>query len=83
MNEPRFEHLLFAGAGMSGVACVEELLKSGQIFDITIFGEEPYAIMTGPCCLASWPVSATSTASSSTTSNGTRNMAFGLVSGFA
>jgi nitrite reductase (NADH) large subunit len=43
MNEPRFEHLVFAGAGMSGVACVEELLKSGQIFDITIFGEEPYA----------------------------------------
>jgi nitrite reductase (NADH) large subunit len=43
MNEPRFEHLVFAGAGMSGVACVEELLKSGQIFDITIIGEEPYA----------------------------------------
>src|SRR5277367_309102 len=43
MNEPRFEHLVFAGAGMSGVACVEELLKSGQVFDITIFGDEPYA----------------------------------------
>ena len=27
---------------MSGVACVEELLKSGQIFDITIFGDEPH-----------------------------------------
>jgi len=28
---------------MSGVACVEALIKSGQIFDITIFGEEPHA----------------------------------------
>ena len=43
MNEPPFEHLIFAGNGMSGVACVEELLKSGQLFDITIFGDEPYA----------------------------------------
>jgi nitrite reductase (NADH) large subunit len=43
MNEPRFEHLVFAGNGMSGVACVEELIRSGQIFDITIFGDEPHA----------------------------------------
>jgi nitrite reductase [NAD(P)H] large subunit len=43
MNEPRFEHLVFAGNGMSGVACVEELLKSNQVFDITIFGDEPHA----------------------------------------
>jgi nitrite reductase (NADH) large subunit len=43
MNDPRFEHLVFAGNGMSGVACVEELIKSGQIFDITIFGDEPHA----------------------------------------
>jgi nitrite reductase (NADH) large subunit len=43
MNEPRFEHLVFAGNGMSAVACVEELLKSGQVFDITIFGDEPHA----------------------------------------
>ncbi len=43
MNEPRFEHLVFAGNGMSGVACVEELLKSGVGFDITIFGDEPHA----------------------------------------
>ncbi|HTB17861.1 MAG TPA: FAD-dependent oxidoreductase [Bryobacteraceae bacterium] len=43
MNEPRYEHLVFAGNGMSGVACVEELIKSGQIFDITIFGDEPHA----------------------------------------
>lgn len=28
---------------MSGVASVEELIKSGQIFDITIFGDEPHA----------------------------------------
>jgi nitrite reductase (NADH) large subunit len=34
--------LVFVGNGMSGVACVEELLKSGQIFDITIFGDEPH-----------------------------------------
>src|SRR3984885_16141729 len=27
---------------MSGIACVEELIKSGQVFDITIFGDEPY-----------------------------------------
>ena len=43
MNEPQYEHLVFAGNGMSGVACAEELLKSGQIFDITIFGDEPHA----------------------------------------
>jgi len=42
MNEPGCEHLVFAGNGMSGVACVEELLKSGQVFDITIFGDEPH-----------------------------------------
>ena len=42
MNELPFEHLVFAGNGMSSVACVEELLKSGQGFDITIFGDEPY-----------------------------------------
>src|SRR5271168_2919978 len=42
MNELGFEHLVFAGNGMSGVACVEQLIKSGQIFDITIFGDEPY-----------------------------------------
>ncbi len=43
MNEPRFEHVVFAGNGMSGVACAEELLKSGRVFDITIFGDEPHA----------------------------------------
>jgi nitrite reductase (NADH) large subunit len=43
MIEPRCEHLVFAGNGMSGVACVEELLRSGQVFDITIFGDEPHA----------------------------------------
>jgi nitrite reductase (NADH) large subunit len=43
MNEPRCEHLVFAGNGMSGVACVEELIKNGPVFDITIFGDEPHA----------------------------------------
>jgi nitrite reductase (NADH) large subunit len=42
-NEPRFEHLIVAGNGMSGIACVEELIKSSQVFDITIFGDEPHA----------------------------------------
>jgi nitrite reductase (NADH) large subunit len=42
MNEPRCEHVVFAGNGMSGVACMEELLKSGQVFDITTFGDEPH-----------------------------------------
>jgi nitrite reductase (NADH) large subunit len=42
MNEPRFEHLVFAGNGMSGVACADALIQNGQIFDITIFGEEPH-----------------------------------------
>ena len=42
MNEPRYEHLVFAGNGMSAVACVQQLLKSGQAFDITVFGDEPY-----------------------------------------
>jgi nitrite reductase (NADH) large subunit len=43
MIEPRFEHLIFAGNGMSAIACVDELLKSRQLFDITIFGDEPHA----------------------------------------
>jgi len=43
MIEPRCEHLVFAGNGMSGVACVEELIGTGQVFDITIFGDEPHA----------------------------------------
>ena len=43
MIEPRCEHLVFAGNGMSGVACVEELIRSGHVFDITIFGDEPHA----------------------------------------
>jgi len=42
MNIPQYEHLVFAGNGMSAVACVEELLKNGQVFDITIFGDEPH-----------------------------------------
>lgn len=42
MQESQYEHLVFAGNGMCGIACVEELLKSGRIFDITIFGDEPY-----------------------------------------
>jgi len=42
MNELPCEHLIFAGNGMSGMACVEELLKSGRTFDITIFGDEPH-----------------------------------------
>jgi nitrite reductase (NADH) large subunit len=42
MDEPQYEHLVFAGNGMSAVACVEELLTNGQDFDITIFGDEPY-----------------------------------------
>ncbi len=42
MSEPRYEHIVLAGNGMSGVACVEELIRSGQIFDITIIGEEPH-----------------------------------------
>ena len=43
MNEPRDEQLVFAGNGMTGVACAEALIQSGQIFDITIFGDEPHA----------------------------------------
>jgi nitrite reductase (NADH) large subunit len=35
--------LIFAGNGMSAAACVEDLFKTGQVFDITIFGDEPYA----------------------------------------
>jgi nitrite reductase [NAD(P)H] large subunit len=42
MNEIPCEHLVFAGNGMSGVACVEQLVKSGQVFDITVFGDEPH-----------------------------------------
>ncbi len=63
MNELRCEHLVFAGNGMAGVACVEELLKSGQVFDITIFGTNRTPIMIGRCSPACWLVSATPQAS--------------------
>ncbi len=43
MNESGSDRLVFAGNGMSSVACVEELLKTGRAFDITIFGDEPHA----------------------------------------
>src|SRR5580704_5821952 len=43
MNESGSERLVFAGNGMSSVACVEELLKTGRAFDIRIFGDEPHA----------------------------------------
>lgn len=42
MQESRPEQLIFAGNGMSALACVEELLASGRAFDITIFGDEPH-----------------------------------------
>ncbi|HEX5229238.1 MAG TPA: FAD-dependent oxidoreductase [Bryobacteraceae bacterium] len=41
-NASRSEHLVVAGNGMAAIACVEEILKSGGAFDITIFGEEPH-----------------------------------------
>jgi nitrite reductase (NADH) large subunit len=42
MQESRPEQLIFAGNGMSALACVEELIASGRAFDITIFGDEPH-----------------------------------------
>ena len=42
LDTNRSEHLVFAGNGMATIACVEELLKSGCAFDITIFGDEPH-----------------------------------------
>lgn len=42
MQESRPEQLVFAGNGMSTLACVEELLASGRPFDVTIFGDEPH-----------------------------------------
>ena len=36
------EKLVVVGNGMAGVACVEQILKYGQKFDITIFGDETH-----------------------------------------
>src|SRR5882762_4209863 len=36
------ERLVVIGNGMSGVACVEQILKHAPKFEITIFGEETY-----------------------------------------
>jgi nitrite reductase (NADH) large subunit len=55
MNDIPCEHLVFAGNGMSAVACVEELLKTDRVFDITVFGDEPYTNYDRtllPCVLA-------------------------------
>jgi nitrite reductase (NADH) large subunit len=34
--------LVVVGNGMAGVACVEQILKRGRDFEITIFGDEPH-----------------------------------------
>lgn len=36
------EKLVVVGDGMAGVACVEQILKHSQKFDITIFGDETH-----------------------------------------
>jgi nitrite reductase (NADH) large subunit len=42
MSEIRSQRVVVAGNGMAGVAFVEQLLKHGQPFDITIIGEETH-----------------------------------------
>jgi nitrite reductase [NAD(P)H] large subunit len=42
MSSSRVEHLVVAGNGMAGVALVEQLLKHGRPFEITIVGEETH-----------------------------------------
>ena len=42
MNHSRNPHLVVAGNGMAGVATIEQLLKHGRTFDITVFGEETH-----------------------------------------
>ncbi len=37
------EQLVVVGNGMAGVACVEQILKKSDKFEITIFGDEPHA----------------------------------------
>ncbi len=37
------EQLVVVGNGMAGVACVEQILKKTDKFEITIFGDEPHA----------------------------------------
>jgi nitrite reductase (NADH) large subunit len=41
-QSPQPEHLVVVGNGMAGVAFVEQLLKHGRPFDITIIGEETH-----------------------------------------
>ena len=36
------QKLVVVGNGMAGVACVEQILKRGRDFEITIFGDEPH-----------------------------------------
>jgi NAD(P)H-dependent nitrite reductase large subunit len=40
---PGRRSLVVVGNGMAGIACVEQILKHGPRFDITIFGDETYA----------------------------------------
>src|SRR6185503_11187235 len=37
------QQLVVVGNGMSGVACVEQILKQPHEFEITIFGDETHA----------------------------------------
>src|SRR5688500_18758428 len=36
------ERLVVVGNGMAGMACVEQILKYGPLFDITVFGDETH-----------------------------------------
>ncbi|MGJ5819773.1 nitrite reductase large subunit NirB [Paludibaculum fermentans] len=35
-------HLVLVGNGMAGIACLEQILRYGDMFDITIFGDETH-----------------------------------------
>ena len=37
------EELVVVGNGMAGVACLEQILKHSQKFEVTVYGDETYA----------------------------------------
>ena len=48
MSASRIEKVVVVGNGMAGIAFVENLLKHGRPFDITVFGDEIIAVCVAP-----------------------------------
>ncbi len=59
--------LVLIGNGMAGIACLEQILKHGREFEITVFGEETHGAMQ-------WPYPASARANPTDAPSGVRRL---------